>query len=122
MRWVIAAIYVAAGVAHFAVPDKLLAITPSWVPFPRQVIFLTGAFEFAVSIALVTRPFRYWAGIAMAVYAICVWPANFKHAIDGIDLPHITNSWFYHGPRLALQPVIAWWVLYCGCYRLAVAA
>ena len=35
-------------------------------------IFLTGAFEFAISIALVTRPFRAWAGIAMAMYAVCV--------------------------------------------------
>ena len=50
---------------------------------------------------------------AMAVYALCVWPANFKHAIDGIDLPYVTSSWLYHGPRLALQPVIIWWALYC---------
>jgi uncharacterized membrane protein len=95
MRWVIAAFYVVAGVAHFAVPEKLLAITPPWVPSAPQVIFLTGVFEFTVSIALVTRPFRYWAGIAMGAY---VWPANFRHAIDGIDLPYISNSWLYHGP------------------------
>jgi uncharacterized membrane protein len=112
MRWVIAAFYVAAGVAHIAVPEKLLSITPSWVPFAPQVIFLTGLFEFAVSVALITTPFRFWAGIAMAIYAICVWPANIKHATSGIDLPYIANSWLYHGPRLALQPVIAWWALY----------
>jgi uncharacterized membrane protein len=41
-----------------------------------------------------------------------VWPANFKHAIDHIDLPYIANSWLYHGPRLALQPVLIWWALY----------
>jgi uncharacterized membrane protein len=33
MRWIIAAFYVAAGVAHLVAPEKLLAITPSWVPF-----------------------------------------------------------------------------------------
>jgi uncharacterized membrane protein len=113
MRWIIAAFYVAAGVAHLAVPEKLLAITPSGVPFAPQVIFLTGLFEFVVSIALVTRPFRFWAGIAMAVYAFLVWPANIKHAVDGIDLPYISSSWLYHGPRLLLQPVIMWWALYC---------
>jgi uncharacterized membrane protein len=37
MRWIIAAFYVTAGVAHFAVPEKLLSITPSWVPFAPQV-------------------------------------------------------------------------------------
>jgi uncharacterized membrane protein len=113
MRWIIAASYIAAGVAHIAVPEKLLSITPSWVPFAPQVIFFTGLFEFAISIALVTTPFRFWAGIAMAVYAICVWPANFKHAMSGVDLPYIANSWLYHGPRLAFQPIIVWWALYC---------
>eukprot|EP01035_Chromulina_nebulosa_P008054 gene8054-10896_t len=47
----------------------------------------------------------------MALYALCVWPANFKHAIDGIQMPYIGNSWWYHGPRLAFQPVIIWWAL-----------
>ena len=112
MRWILAAFYAAAGIAHLLVPDKLLAITPSWVPFPAQVIFITGVCEILGAVALVTRPLRRWAGIALAAYAICVWPANFKHAIDGIDLPYIASSWLYHGPRLAFQPVLVWWALY----------
>jgi len=102
-----------AGVAHLTIPEQLIKITPSWVPYAPQVIFLTGVFELAVSIALVTRPFRHWAGIAMAVYAVCVWPANFKHAIDGVDLPYISDGGIYHSLRLMLQPLIVWWALYC---------
>jgi uncharacterized membrane protein len=113
MRWMLAALFAAAGVAHLAAPDKLLAITPSWVPFAPQVIFVTGLCELAGAVALVTKPLRKPAGIALAAYALCVWPANFKHAIDQIDLPYISSSWLYHGPRLALQPVIIWWALYC---------
>jgi uncharacterized membrane protein len=113
MRWILAMFYSAAGVAHLIVPDKLLAITPSWVPFARQVILLTGWCELLGAIALVTKPLRWWAGLALAVYALCVWPANFKHAIEGVDLPYVSDSWLYHGPRLALQPVLIWWTLYC---------
>ena len=112
MRWMMATLYVAAGIAHLAAPDKLLAITPSWVPFAPQVILVTGLCELAGPVALVTRPLRRSAGFALAAYAICVWPANFKHAIDGIDLPYIANSWLYHGPRLAFQPVLVWWALF----------
>ena len=112
MRWVMAAFYAAAGIAHLLAPDKLLAITPSWVPFAPQVILVTGMCELAGALALVTRPSRRWAGFAFAAYAICVWPANFKHAIDGVDLPYIANSWLYHGPRLAFQPVLVWWALF----------
>jgi uncharacterized membrane protein len=113
MRWVLGAFFAAAGIAHLLAPDALLAITPSWVPLAPQIIFVTGLCELAGAVALVTTPLRWWAGVAFAAYAICVWPANFKHAIDGINLPHITNSWYYHGPRLAFQPVIVWWALYC---------
>jgi uncharacterized membrane protein len=113
MRWVMAALYIAAGTAHLTAPDPFLAITPSWVPLAPQVILVTGLCELAGAIALVTKPLRWWAGIALAAYAICVWPANFKHAIEGIELPHITTSWLYHGPRLALQPLLVWWALYC---------
>jgi uncharacterized membrane protein len=112
MRWIMAAFYAAAGIAHLVAPDKLLAITPSWVPFAPQVIFITGLCEVAGAVTLVTRPLRRAAGYALAAYAICVWPANFKHAIDGIDLPYIANSWLYHGPRLAFQPVLIWWALF----------
>jgi uncharacterized membrane protein len=105
MRWILAAFFVAAGVAHIATPGELLKITPGWVPFAPQVIFITGLCEFAGAAALVTQPLRYWAGVAFAVYAVCVWPANFKHAIESIDIPHISSSWWYHAPRLAFQPV-----------------
>lgn len=113
MRWVLAVFYAAAGVAHLAAPDQLLAITPSWVPFAPQVIFVTGLCELAGAAALVTRPLRRAAGCALAAYAICVWPANFKHAIEGIDLPYISSSWYYHVPRLLFQPVLVWWALFC---------
>jgi uncharacterized membrane protein len=113
MRWGLAAFYSAAGLAHLVAPDQLLAITPSWVPLAPQVIFLTGLFELVASVALLTAPLRRWAGITMALYALCVWPANFKHALDGIDLTYVSSSWLYHGPRLVLQPVIMWWALYC---------
>lgn len=114
MRWVLAAFYSAAGIAHILVPETLMLITPAWVPFPHALIIATGVFEIVASIALVSHTrLRWWAGIAMALYALCVWPANFKHAIDGIEMPVIGHSWWYHGPRLALQPVIIWWALFC---------
>jgi uncharacterized membrane protein len=82
--------------------------------FCPQVIFYTGLCEIFGAAALLTRSLWYWAGIALALYAFCVWPANFKHAFDGIHVAQIPTSWWYHGPRLALQPVIIWWALFSG--------
>lgn len=112
LRWVLAAFFAAAGVAHLYAPDKLLAITPSFVPFAVQIIFVTGLCELAGAAALVTRPLRWWAGVALAAYALCVWPANFKHAFDAVEIAGLPSSWWYHGPRLIAQPLIIWAVLY----------
>ena len=112
MRLVIAALYVVAGLIHIAKPEPFLAITPGWVPYPATVIFLTGLFELAVAPALLTPRFRRAAGIAMALYALCVWPANAKHALDSFAASTGDWLWWYHVPRLALQPVIIWWALF----------
>ena len=102
MRWLLAAFFAAASYAHLTVPEKLLSITPDWVPFAPQIIFITGLLEFAGALALLSRPLRTPAAIALALYTVCVWPANIRHAIEGVDLAGLPSSWWYHGPRLAL--------------------
>jgi len=113
MRWIMAAFYLVAGVGHLARPEAFLPIVPAWVPWPREIVLLTGVCEIAGALALLTPRFRVLAGTMLALYALCVWPANIKHAIEGVPLPPIPDSWWYHGPRLALQPVLIWWALFC---------
>jgi uncharacterized membrane protein len=112
MRGVLAVSFIAAGVAHLMAPDKFLKITPDWVPFAPQVIVVTGLCELAGAVALWTRPLRKPAGVALALYAVCVWPANFKHALDSVNIPPVPSSWWYHAPRLAFQPIIVWAALF----------
>ncbi|MCY0683014.1 hypothetical protein, partial [Klebsiella pneumoniae] len=50
----------------------------------------------------------------LALYAACVWPANWHHALQGIQFSWVPDSWWYHGPRLALQPVLVVAALYAG--------
>jgi uncharacterized membrane protein len=113
MRWVMAAFYAVAGLGHITMPGAFLPIVPDWVPWPREVILVTGLCELMGSVALITTRFRALAGIMLALYALCVWPANIKHAAEHIALPFIPDSWWYHGPRLAFQPVLIWWALFC---------
>jgi len=108
-----AAFYLAAGIVHLVAPEKFLPIVPDFVPLPRYVVLATGACEIAGSLALLTTRLRRLAGIMLALYAVCVFPANIKHAIDGIHLPPVPDSWWYHGPRRRMQPVLVWWALFC---------
>jgi len=112
-RLVLALAYLVAGIAHVAAPAGFERITPGWVPFAHQVVVATGICEIVGALALLFVPsLRRAAGIAFAVYAICVFPANINHAVNNIALGGTTLSWWYHGPRLALQPVVVWWALW----------
>lgn len=114
LRWLLAAIYLAAGVLHIETPHAFLTIVPGWVPFPREVVFATGLCEIAGAAGLMTTRWRRLAAVMLALYAACVFPANIKHAIDGLAYGRNHLGWVYHGPRLLFQPVIMWWTLFAG--------
>lgn len=114
-RFVTAIFYVTAGVAHLQSPGGFIAITPSWVPFPEEVVAFTGIAEIAGAIGLMIPRLRFVAAIGLALYALCVWPANFHHALNDIAIGGTNLSWWYHGPRLAFQPVLIWLALWVGC-------
>jgi len=112
MRIVMAVFMLFGFVLHFRATDKLVAITPSWVPFPRDIVLATGILELILAATLLIPRLRKISGILIALYVLAVWPANIKHAFEHIVLPPIPDTWWYHAPRLAFQPVIAWWALY----------
>jgi uncharacterized membrane protein len=113
-RILLASAYFFAGVAHLASPGGFVAITPDWVPFAREVVAFTGVAEIAGAIGLMIPRFRHAAGVGLALYALCVWPANFNHAFNDIAIGGRDLSWLYHGPRLMLQPAIIWLALWVG--------
>ncbi|MFC0588762.1 DoxX family protein [Novosphingobium aquiterrae] len=110
LRWVLALFYLLAGVIHLANPAPFLTIMPPWVPAPELVVALTGIAELAGAAGLLqpwSGPLRRAAGWGLALYALCVWPANFQHMINDHGL-HLA----YHIPRLAFQPVLIWLALW----------
>lgn len=112
LRWFLAIAYGLAGIIHIARPDWFMAIMPAVMPWPRAVILVTGACEIAGAAALLGHSLRRAAGVALALYAVCVYPANIKHAIDDLALAEPVLGWAYHGPRLAFQPVLVWAALF----------
>ena len=109
--------YLVAGTFHLATPRPFLRITPHWVPQPQTVIALTGIAELLGAVALAqpfSLPLRRLAGLALAAYALCVWPANINHLM--IDMARPDHGWglTYHVPRMIAQPVLIWLALWTG--------
>jgi len=116
-RWLLATAYLAAGVLHLAIPAPFVGIVPPWVPAPATVVFLTGLAEIAGAAGLVQHaslPLRRAAGIGLALYALCVWPANVQHMLIDIARPDSGAGLGYHIPRLAAQPLVIWLALWAG--------
>jgi uncharacterized membrane protein len=114
LRHGLALFYGVAGLAHLIWPDTFVTIVPDVVPYPHQVVFFTGLCEIAGAMGLLTVRFRRLAGAMLALYAVCVFPANMKHALMALEGTAWPESLWYHGPRLALQPVFVWWALRAG--------
>jgi uncharacterized membrane protein len=114
LRGVLALIYAYVGYRHLVAPEFFLPIVPEWVPVPRLVVLATGVCEILGAAALMTGRLRYAAGVMLALYAVCVYPANIKHALDSVAIGGRQLGWGYHGPRLAFQPVFIWWALFAG--------
>ncbi|MGU3385511.1 DoxX family protein [Methylobacterium sp. D53M] len=114
LRYALAAIYGFIGVVHLVATDAMLPLMPDWVPQPRLVILATGLCEIAGAVGLLTGRVRRAAALGLALYAVCVYPANLKHAFEHVHVEGIPDSWWYHGPRLAFQPVFVWAALWAG--------
>ena len=107
------AFYVVAGVAHLVVTDAMVRIVPGFIPFPRAMVIATGVCELLGATGLCLPRWRPLAGRMLALYALCVWPANVQHAI--IDLSSGTGlPIWYHAPRLLAQPLLIGWALWAG--------
>lgn len=114
-RWGLTIFYGVAGLLHLLVPKPFIGITPSWVPEPAEVIVLTGLCELLGAVALPVPGARKYAGIGLAFYAVCVYPANIKHAIDSLGAASVSPwQWIYHTVRLPLQLVLVWLPLFAG--------
>lgn len=114
LRWVLAAFYLAAGVLHLRSPAAFLPIVPDWAPMPRELVLFTGVCEVAGAAALLVPRLRRLAGLMLALYAVCVFPANIKHAVYNVHVDALPSSLWYHVPRLLFQPVLVWLALFCG--------
>ncbi|MBX7482803.1 DoxX family protein [Qipengyuania qiaonensis] len=117
MRWLLAAFYAIAGVAHLLRPAPFLSIMPEWVPVPEAFVFWTGIAELFGAVALAqwfSQPLRRAGAVGLALYAVCVFPANIHHFALDMTRPDGGLGLGYHVPRMFAQPLIVWLALWTG--------
>ena len=115
--YLMGAIYVVAGVAHFASPDGFVQIVPPWLPAPLLLVYLSGAAEITLGLGVIypkTRRFAAWGLVALllAVFPANVYMATSGVVVTGTMLGTLDPSPLVRWGRLPLQAVLvawAWW-------------
>lgn len=115
--WLLAVFYALAGYFHIVNPAPFLMIMPPYVPWPEAVVLGTGIAELAGAAGIIqpwSKPLRRAAAIGLALYALCVWPANINHFVMDMARHYGGAGLAYHIPRMIAQPVIIWLALWAG--------
>ena len=106
-RYVLALVFVGAGLLHFLHPATYLAIMPPQLPQPLLLVYISGVFELLGGLGLLPARPRRLAGWGLLALLAAVFPANVYMALIHEQL-HIPG-WLAWG-RLPLQPLLMWWV------------
>jgi uncharacterized membrane protein len=115
-RWLMAALYLSAGVMHFVNPWFFVQIMPPYLPWHWELVYLSGAIEIALGLLLLVPTTKRLAAWGVIALLIAVFPANVHMAMANVQFdpppamgqPSPLANWI----RLPMQLVLilwAWW-------------
>ena len=119
-RTALGAFLLLAGVSHLTWSrEAFLAQVPPWVPLDSDfVVVASGVVEIALGAALlVLTRLRVQLGWIVAAFFVVVFPGNISQFATRTDSFGL-NSDLARGIRLAFQPLLVLWALWCtGAWR-----
>ncbi|MBA3828804.1 MAG: DoxX family protein [Taibaiella sp.] len=105
--YLMAALYVAAGINHFVHPVVYTRIMPRYLPWHLQIVYGSGVLEILLGLLLLPSGTRVIAAWGLIVLLIAIFPANVQMAVDQYH-NHDKRLWIAI-VRLPLQIPLIWW-------------
>ena len=87
--------YIAIGIKHFINVEWFMKIMPPYLPYHKELVYLSGAFEIILGIMLIFEKTRFLGGWGLILLLIAVFPANIYLAQTG-------------GAAINTSPALAW--------------
>jgi uncharacterized membrane protein len=115
--YLMATLYVVAGVAHFVAPKGFAQVVPPSLPNPLALVYLSGVAEVVLGLGVLhprTRKPSAWGLVALlvAVFPANVYMATSDVVVRGTPWGTLDPSPLVRWGRLPLQAVLiawAWW-------------
>jgi len=109
--------FIMIGLEHFIRPAPFDAIVPAYLGFPRFWTFASGIAEVLLGIGIMLPPCRRWAAICLAVFLVCVYPANLNMWLNDIPFNGQRLSQKVHVVRLFIQLILICLALWLADWR-----
>ena len=106
-RYLLGALFIAAGINHFWHTPFYVAMMPPYLPAPLALVYLSGLAEIALGALLLFKRWQVIAGWGLIALSVAVFPANVHMALNPELFTQFspTGLWL----RLPLQAVVIAW-------------
>jgi uncharacterized membrane protein len=94
---------------HFVKPEQYARIVPPQLPYPFELVYISGCFEILGGIGLLIPFVSIAAAWGLIALFIAVFPANINMAINSIPIEGIPHYPFLYWARLPFQAVLIAW-------------
>lgn len=109
--------FIMIGVEHFLRPAPFDAIVPAYLGFPRFWTLASGITEVLLGIGIMLPPCRRLAALCLAVFLMCVYPANLNMWLNDIPFSGHVLSHKAHLLRLFIQLLLICLALWLADWR-----
>lgn len=112
LRVILSVAIIVVGITHFIRPDQYAKIVPPQLPYPLELVYISGVFEILGGIGLLIPFVSVAAAWGLIALFIAVFPANINQTINSIPIEGIPHHPLIYWVRLPFQAVLiawAWW-------------
>ncbi len=108
--YIMAVLYILAGINHFAKPKFYLRIIPPYIPWYKTVNNISGIVEIALGFLLLYPPYSRLGAWGIVVLLVAIFPANIYH-LTSAKPGRGFHIWLLY-LRIPFQGILilwAWW-------------
>jgi uncharacterized membrane protein len=105
--YTMAVLYIAAGISHFVNQRFYKKIMPPWLPWHKELVYISGVLEIILGLLLFPESTRVIASWAIIGLLVSVFPANIQMMLNYRRKQH--PYFWLTVLRLPLQLVLIYW-------------
>jgi uncharacterized membrane protein len=111
-RGLLAFLFVSAGVLHFVKTSFFVGIVPSYLPYPLELVYISGVCEILGGVGVLIPAVRRLAGFGLIALLVAVFPANIHMFVAELRAQGLSVAALLLLLRLPLQFVLIAWVYF----------